>query len=33
MDFWHPKAVVAAASKPKTSGDPAAAKESIKKLQ
>jgi hypothetical protein len=33
MDFWHPKAVVAAASKPKTGVDPAAAKESTKKLQ
>jgi hypothetical protein len=33
MDFWHPKAVMAAASKPKTGVDPAPAKESTKKLQ
>jgi hypothetical protein len=35
MDFWHPKAIVASASKPKTKTtmEPAAEKEPIKKPQ
>jgi hypothetical protein len=31
MDFWHPKAMVAGAAKPKTALEPTAAKEPIKK--
>jgi hypothetical protein len=33
MDFWHPKALVAAATKPKTAVDAATPKEPTKKLQ
>ena len=33
MDFWHPKAVIVAAAKPRTAMEPDAAKEPTKKPQ